>query len=413
MASKFLYETKKSDGRTIDKQGDIEDTSGLSDLEDFLSHAEIRRAVVSYDKAESFRDADGAMADDVENAAGGKLLLIGKGLAGATTSAGKAKRVFLIAGGGLSPSSPGTITIGIRGGISKAVALTPGGSVKNWVNDLNAKEVKDFFKVNEITVESRVGGRPIGSLQLATNGTFTHTQGDDDISNDLGGSFKLTIGEYSHEVILSDGTEADKPFSATNKKAITYVDADDSSEFSTLVELLSKLDEPFHYATSFADPATKGLDSNGKPLVPIGMNNIDGQYIVYSLHDHQPIDKPITVTWENKLDQDGLFNILNESNKDIDNGIGTFVVTLTSDVPGAGDKSTIGHPQKGIGEIGLLSPLVSTTNGEAYIISSEGTDLARELTIGDVLVKSSLPQKGTDDVLATEGPEDLSRIGWL
>ncbi|MCY4161733.1 MAG: hypothetical protein OXE77_07690, partial [Flavobacteriaceae bacterium] len=349
--------------------------------------------------------------EDVEND-GNNLLLIGKGLAGTKTDAGQAKRVFLVTTSAFNPSAPETLTIGIRGGISKAINFTPGGSVKNWVNEVNTKEVKDFFKVNEITVESRFGGRPSGDLQLATGGSITHTQGDDDVSNDLGGSFKITIGDYSHEVILSDGTETDKPFSATNKKAVTYVDADDSSEFTNPLELLTKLDDPFPHYSSW-DGNAKGVDSNGKPLVPIGMNNITDRWVIYGMLDRQPIDKPLKVTWENKLDQDGLFTIREESDKNITTDEAYLLIILTSDVPGAGDKSTIGHPQTGVGSNEITLPVSATDAGEAYVVA--GSIIIRELTIGkNVVPRSRLPQAGSDEKTSAGGPKDLTkRLDWL
>ncbi|MCY4298631.1 MAG: hypothetical protein OXC61_04950, partial [Flavobacteriaceae bacterium] len=397
VAEQFFHEVPKAGN--VDKQdGEIVDTSGISDLEAFFKSA--KRVVVAYDGAEEYsgpgvnRKADDfEPQEDVVND-GNNLLLIGKGLAGTKTDAGQAKRVFLVTAGAFNSSAPETLTIGIRGGISKAINFTPGGSVKNWVNDLNDDEVKDFFKVNEITIESRYGARPSGELKLATGGTINHTQGDDDLSNDLGGSFKITIGDYSHEVILSDGSETDKPFSATNKKAVTYVDADDSSEFTNPLELLTKLDDPFtQYSSLFGD--LKALDSNGKPLVPIGMNNITNRTVVYGMFDRQPIDEPVKVTWENKLDQDGLFTIIDESKKDVTTDEAYLLIILTSDVAGAGDKSTIGQPPTGTGFNEITLPQPATDAGEAYV--DAGSIIIREFTIGkNVVPRSRLPQAGSD-----------------
>ncbi len=418
IATEITQEILKAD-ESVDRAGKIVDGTGLSDLAEVLQHANTKRAVISFDGTEAFKGQNrSAAAVEVATTQANHedLILFRKGVANRVIPGTKAKRVFSVR---LSSGNAGTITIGIRGGVSKSIALTPGGSVKNWVNDLNAKEVKDFFKVNEITVESRVGSEPKSHLQFNLSGTINHTQGDNNITNDLGGSFKLTIGEYSHEVILSDGTEADKPFSATNKKAITYVDADDSSEFMTPTQLLGILDDPFHYYSSYPSSPDnqKGLDSDGNPLVPIGMNepSFEG-YITYGLHDRQPIDKPITVTWENKLDQDGLFNILDESNKDIENEPYLLVI-LTSDVPGAGDKSTIGHPQEGFGRSRLIHPRPlsddNENNGEAYVEHSRVVTV--ELTIGeDLVIKSTLPKKGIDqDKTTNRGDDDLSRVDWL
>ncbi|MCY4297670.1 MAG: hypothetical protein OXC61_00005, partial [Flavobacteriaceae bacterium] len=404
VAEAFLPKIEK-DGNKPEIPGNIEDDkTGLEGLKDFLKSA--TRAIVSYDGAEEYSAARNE--DDPKKRAegeeaptdGSNLILFRKGLADQAGSSIAAKRVFVISKP--APASPGTITIGLRGGISRVVTLTTGGSLNNWVRDINDQEVKDFFDVNEIDIEATKGAVPSGNIRFDTGalGTVTQTQDDDDIDNDLGGYLKLTIGEYSHEVHLTDGSEDDIAFARNRKAAKTYLDTDNSSEFVDLPGLLNTLAQAFPAHTQSSSTTVNRGITDGKGITPYGVNDYDepNGYLSYGTLDPSPIDKPITVTFENKLSQDDLLALVDDdADTNIKNG-DYLVITLTSQKPGAED-STIGQPTEAEGPNSyLLAGIVRDTpenQGQAYVDSSERGE--NELSVGNILRKASAPVKGVDD----------------
>jgi len=407
VAEAFLPKIEK-DGNKPEIPGNIEDDhTGLEGLKDFLKSA--TRAIVSYDSAEEYsaarneEDAKERAEGEEAPTDGSNLILFRKGLANQAGSSIAAKRVFVISAP--DSASPGTITIGLRGGISRVVTLTTGGSLNNWVRDINDQEVKDFFDVNEIDIEATKGAVPSGNIRFDVDayGTVTQTQDDDDIDNDLKGYLKLTIGEYSHEVHLTDGSEDDIAFARNRKAAKTYLDTDNSSEFVNLQGLLNTLAQPFPSLSTDPATANRGI-TNGKGITPYGVNDYDepNGFLSYGTSDPSPIDKPITVTFENKLSQDDLLALVDDdADTNIKNG-DYLVITLTSQKPGAED-STIGQPTEANGgDNGLnnyrLAIIVGDTaenRGQAYVVSSTTNQV--ELSVGNILRKASAPVKGVDD----------------
>ncbi len=405
VAEAFLPKIEK-DGNEPEIPGNIEDDkTGLEGLKDFLKSA--TRAIVSYDGAEEYSAARNE--DDPKKRAegeeaptdGSNLILFRKGLADQAGSSIAAKRVFVISAP--APVSPGTITIGLRGGIRYPVTLTTGGSLNNWVRDINDQEVKDFFDVNKIDIEATKGAVPSGSIRfdIGAYGTVTQTQGDDDIDNDLKGYLKLTIGEYSHEVHLTDGSEDNVAFGGSKKikAAKTYLDTDNNSEFSGLEGLLNTLAQAFPSYSQTPATENRGI-TDGKGITPYGVNDYDepNGFLSYGTSDPSPIDKPITVTFENKLSQDDLLALVDDdADTNIKNG-DYLVITLTSQKPGVED-STIGQPTEAEGSNSyLLASIVADTNenqGQAYVDSSVSGQ--QELSVGNILRKASAPVKGVDD----------------
>ncbi|MCY3997732.1 MAG: hypothetical protein OXE55_00040, partial [Flavobacteriaceae bacterium] len=225
------------------QDGEISDASGIAALEDFLNHANIRRAVVSYDGVESFRRTglDSEKAEEIEsNRDGTDLILVRKGLKGAVTSSGQAKRVFLVdtSGDGFPTSGNQDLRIGLTARVYKDIDLEVGGSVNNHVDKINDAEIKKFFDTNNVIVHAEAGGHPKGSLTFSV-GTDPANVGDGTSTNDPVGSLKLTIGNtrtgvYSHEVILQvvdddNPLKEDVAFSATEKNAKTYINADNNT----------------------------------------------------------------------------------------------------------------------------------------------------------------------------------------
>ncbi|MCY4161131.1 MAG: hypothetical protein OXE77_04625, partial [Flavobacteriaceae bacterium] len=451
----------------------IVDSSGLSTLKDFLASATF--GVVSYDGAKSFRriGGDSEALEDQENAKGDDFVLWREGLKGTPSDAGKAKRVFLTPSG-LRTESSASITIGVAGEFYETITFQQGGSTRNWVQQIKDPEVVKFFKDNDVTLDAVVGGYPSGNFQVDTREQATITPDarnnfdtdgnidNDNTNDDVQGSIKLTIGDYSHEVILEPATDPvkeDVPFydpgdgtpqkpEKKNKKAITYLDsdahwgADDTS--SSILELVHILISAFPYGNS-------NLDVNGSDgfpraddawkSVPYGINSIGGNdggtnlrtASIYAL-DPQHIAKPIKVAFEGHLKisktgrdtrflrHEGGSSARKVVTTDIKNNESLIQVTLTSDVAGKGDKSTIGHPPTTGNSnpdwlVSAIDPSLPENAGEGYVSSTGGYTVSEYHVNPDqstVLRRaSSLPKVGTDSVTRTGGDADLNRLGWL
>ncbi len=478
VATKIEAEVKE-DGK-VKRKGKIVDESGLSDLKEFLGHENMKRAVVYYDGAEEFSATDDANQDPVEltatRADRDYLLLIRKGVANRTTPSSAAKRVFLVDTGNDSFSTDGTenLRIGVGGGefssYYRDIDLAGGGSVNNFVNTINDAKVKKFFETNNVIVHAEAGGHPKGSLTFKTDGALNRDAGDSNTANDPVGSLKLTIGNvrtgvYSHEVILQvvdddNPLKADVAFSATEKKAVTYLDANVATNNATnrgyadLEDLAKILIRAFHTFVNdedqaFVDPPRAIEAVNFVPFGISSLHNvsIEGEErantVIVGVYDAQKIpEKAINVKVENNIKltsapdaENVAFFKVGESfessigltQKNIKNDPNTIQITLTSKVAGK-DESTIGDPidepsedtdtpQDGNDDVDFVLPDsdFEATAG-AYVYAGTTTSGAsRELPIGDGNPrKSSLPKKGQPEKKTTDrGGDDLSRLKWL
>ncbi len=451
-ATQFFHEVKKV-GNTVKAQsGEIKDASGISDLKEFLGKVE--RAVVSYDSAEEFsaenvdRNADDfEPQEDVEND-GNNLLLVGKGLAGSDTAAGKAKRVFLVHNGSnASPISTTGIdtstalTIGVAGSdlttFSRPITLTPGGSVKNWLNDINDQKVKDFFKTNDVTIEAIIGGHPTGSVTF-NNAISGH---DSELTATAVGTISLTVGDYSNTVTLEDidtGDDDDDndeltpnvPFSAENKKAKTYLDVNNSRTVRNIAEALIA---PFPHFPTPNNLTTSRTGVGSFEHVPYGISDLNtvgvdnvavvGSFDAKSIGDGKFVE--VKVVNKIKASRGGsVVDFLNSGGGrnqeirqlNIRDNTNTIQITLTSDDPGE-DESTIGEPSDDstTSATDLLLPVPPTSLDSSIEGATVfGTGFITELPIAKTNPrKSSLPKAGSDRVKADSGPKDLDRLGWL
>ncbi|MCY4298851.1 MAG: hypothetical protein OXC61_06090, partial [Flavobacteriaceae bacterium] len=451
----------------------IVDSSGLSTLKDFLASATF--GVVSYDGAKSFRriGGDSEALEDQENAKGDDFVLWREGLKGTPSDAGKAKRVFLTPSG-LRTESSASITIGVAGEFYETITFQQGGSARNWVQQIKDAEVVKFFKDNDVTLDAVVGGAPSGNFQVDTREQAEITPsaennfdtdgniGDMNTDNDVQGSFKLTIGDYSHEVILEPATDPvkeDVPFydpgdgtpqkpEKKNKKAITYLDSNahwgpgDTPSTSTIEQLVYILISAFPDGTVTTNLETtypRAVDA--WKSVPYGINDLGDANggtnlrtaIIYTL-DPQYIAIPIKVDFKghlkiSKTGRDTRFLRHEGGNSarrvvttDIKNNETRIQVTLTSDVAGKGDKSTIGHPPTTGNSspdwlVSAIDPSQNSNAGEGYVSSSGGYSVTEYHVNPDkstVLRRaSSLPKVGTDSVTRTGGDANLNRLGWL
>ncbi len=338
----------------------------------------------------------------------------------------------------------------------------------------STSEVKAFFKTNQITVEASQGGRPGGDFRVdirTNHGVDLTTNLDNDDDDDVKGSIKLTIGEYSHEVILEPAADPVKPnvpfyvagdnpptTEEKNKKAITYIDSDvasatgwDGNGTTTVEALVNILIAAFPRGAASSNLA--GRDRTDAPTlhdawksVPYGVSDLSTFQVdnlnlaLVLLLDPQPMTKAPTIKFEGNL----TFKPRNGDRRDtpflrhevggnarivkvnpIKNDEDDILLTLTSDVAGAGDKSTIGHPPT-TGSRGppYLSRAIrydqrdnSANAGEAYVSSSDGV-FVYELHVNPdestVFRASTLPKVGSDSSTSAGGPKDLTeRLGWL
>ncbi|MCY4215815.1 MAG: hypothetical protein OXC92_02385, partial [Flavobacteriaceae bacterium] len=305
---------------------------------------------------------------------------IGKGLAGSDKAAGQAKRVFLVHNGSAeSPINENIIdtstalTIGVAGtgltGFSRPISLTTGGSVKNWVSEINDQQkVKDFFKTNDVTIDAIVGGHPTGLIR------FKNIADSDVLPNTSNGTIKLTIGDYSNTVTLFDvdadtSTETtdddqlpdDVPFSAKIKKAITHVDSNADPLLTAIADALIGAFPPFpqYDGTTAEVGSAEGERPDVAGHVPYGitarhtLNGVSETAIIGVL-DAQSIAANIDVQIDNKIKETTSGSVSNKlkvsggtsakiRKVNIKNDPNTIQITLTSDDPG-GEDSTIGQP---------------------------------------------------------------------
>ncbi|MCY4216097.1 MAG: hypothetical protein OXC92_03810 [Flavobacteriaceae bacterium] len=410
--------------------GKIEDSSGLSGLKDFLSHENIRRAVVSYDGASTFKPDRTktytlvANPEQVKNKSGNDFVLIRKGLRTATRGA---IRGFIIP---IDSGSPGSVTVNI-GTINNPVALQTNSSPANWVNVIQkAERESNFYDINDVTLEAKVGGNPRGTITFAAL-----DDPDDDIEFDedrLSGNISLTIGEDKNTAITStvvvqkvDRTPDDDSdnqgtvpklrgnvdFSPTNRTAITYIADDDNG---TVVNdqtahidnsaIRNALLRPF---TQLSGDTQVEDRKTGKPVVPYGVNAIDGDNAAtIGTLDAQAIDKPIKVTIGGRLSRGWDLKVTATS---ISNSPNTIQIKLTSQVAGD-NESTIGQPPEGTDALADFQlPGGNTATEDAYI-SSPAADVD-ELPVSGWRA-SSLPRLGSD-VDTGGGDKDQNRLGWI
>ncbi|MCY4215926.1 MAG: hypothetical protein OXC92_02945, partial [Flavobacteriaceae bacterium] len=356
------------------------------------------------------------------------------------TKAG-AKRVFLV-----NEINGLNLTIGVGGtgftSFSRPINLSEGGSVKNWVNEINDDEVKDFFDTNDVEINAEVGGHPTGLIR------FKNIADGDNLTGTNTGTIKLTIGKgtgaYSNTVTLFDvdndtsteTTDDDtlpdpKPFSSDNKKAITYVDSNSDRLLEDIAETLISAFPPF-----FESDGTTIAEDEQRPdvaaHVPYGVSNLhdaggdeDETYTaIVGVLDAQRIAANIDVKIDNKIKGGNAGTILKVASGknakirqvNIKNNPNTIQITLTSKVAGE-DETTIGVPVEETGgdEDNYTLPTPPTSIEGATGATVFGTGTIVELPIGDDNPrKSSLPKAGTDDAGAqTRGGAEFDRLGWL
>ncbi len=382
--------------------GKITDSSGLSGLKEFLSHENIRRALVSYDGANTFKPIRGTTfknendkdettnSDDDEN----NFVLIRKGLR--STDVG-ARRVFLVSG-----ITDVTTPLSIRaGGGTKEINLTNGGTYNNWASDVNDDEVKNFFDSNGVTISARAGGYPRGTITVKPKQDADNNDLPLGSTGELTGSLKLTIEDNSQKIsstvtvyeiaappaegeTLDDGeiTQADfnkkavgrdannkRTFAGGNKHAVTYVTTadidpdtdgaqaldDNTADLETIRNLLIK---PFTIYNGTDEDSAR----DGAPLVDYGINdfgadeaNSDGaeeiaDVAIIGILDAQAIDKAIKVDIKSTLGD--RWNLAKPSKTNIDNRKSgnppkedTLQITLTSQTAGDGEDSAIDQPK--------------------------------------------------------------------
>ncbi|MCY4298019.1 MAG: hypothetical protein OXC61_01820, partial [Flavobacteriaceae bacterium] len=389
------------------------------------------------------------------------LLLIGKGLAGTKTDAGAAKRVFLVDTGnsGFTVDSAEDLRIGVGGGnfsaFHRPINLEVGGSVNNHLTTINDAEVKKFFDTNNVVVNAEAGGNPTGLIRfknIADHLDDTAITANDLTKPDDGlntGSIKLTIGKgasaYSNTVTLfdvdddmsTDTTDDDelpdpKPFSATNKNAITYVDSNNDTLLEAIADALISAFPPFFDSNGVIDQV--GTADGERPdvaaHVPYGVSdrhNAGGDNgshtAIVGVLDAQRIAANIDVKIDNKIKGGNAATILKVAGGDnakirqvnIKNDPNTIQITLTSKVAGK-DESTIGVPivDETATDFVLPNSNIATTPGAYVYAGTSPGDISKELPIAKTNPrKSSLPKAGSDDSTSEGGPKDLDRLGWL
>jgi len=298
---------------------------------------------------------------------------------------------------------------------------------------------------------------------------LTTNLGNDDAGDDVKGSIKLTIGEYSHEVILEPAADPVKPnvpfyvagdgtpgSEKKNKKAITYIDSDvasatgwDGNGATTVEALVNILIAAFPRGRSSSnlagrDPSDASTYHQAWKSVPYGVSDLGAvvnnlSIVSVLLLDPQPMTKAIAIKFEGNLTferngnrrdtpflrHEGGGNARIVKVNPIKNDEDDILLTLTSDVAGAGDKSTIGHPPTtGSRGTPYLARAIrydqrdnSANAGEAFVDSSDGA-FVYELHVNPdestVFRASTLPKVGSGSSTSAGGPKDLTeRLGWL
>ncbi|MCY4217277.1 MAG: hypothetical protein OXC92_09870, partial [Flavobacteriaceae bacterium] len=364
------------------------------------------------------------------------------------TKAG-AKRVFLVntdKTSGFTADGEEDLRIGV-GGLEDVsdfhlpIDLSANGSVKNWVNEINDEEVKDFFDTNDVEIHAEVGGRPEGSL------TFNSLGGDndDDPSHDeelkdtAVGTITLTIGKgssaYSNKVTLvdvdSDNPKPnDKPFSATNKKAETYLNVNNPNQRTVtaiakaLIKAFPRYNEGNDQGRGPAAHVPYGIND----LVNINIPDVVNNFALIGVLDAKRITANIDVKIDNQIkateDAKKPVAFLNPKGGEsaeirqlnIKNDPNTIQITLTSKVAGE-DESTIGIPivDGDATDFALPNSNLATTPGAYVYVGTITGDNSKELPIAKTNPRaSSLPKAGTDDAGAqTRGGAEFNRLGWL
>ena len=439
--------------------GKITDSSGLSGLKEFLSHENIRRALVSYDGANTFKPnrattknneddkAETTNSSDDEN----NFVLIRKGLR--STDVG-ARRVFLVSG--IDPTS----NLSIRaGGGNRAITLTEGGTYNNWASDVNNDEVKNFFDSNDVTISARAGGYPQGTIIVSNN------TGDNafDVTKRLTGSITLTIGEgnsaITSRVIVQkvvDEPDEDEDYevaelgrshgfdNSNDRLAVTYINADDrdsdtdGNQAHTDADIIrEKLIDPFTiYNAGAAATHPRILE----PVHPYGINDFGANDLnvenggtageaIIGILDAQAIDKKVKVTITKTSELPPGWG-LTTGKEDIDNRKSenplkedTLQITLTSQTVGNGTDSAIGDPKHEGGDADDFALAAAPVENSTNAVWVYGTGTAVELPIhkrdrstNNIEIRnyrnSSLPRKGAD-VNSFGGNKDLDRLGWI
>ncbi|MCY4267030.1 MAG: hypothetical protein OXC67_03995 [Flavobacteriaceae bacterium] len=468
-------------GNKVDRAGKIDDKTGLSDLVDLLKHNDTKRAVISFDGTDAFKGQD-KEADAVELETTEEnhedLILFRKGTANIKGTPGAAKRVFLVSG---SIDASLNLTIGVGGtgftSFNKAIDLTDGGSINNWIKDINHADVKSFFDTNNVEINAEIGGNPQGWLTFYADraGNFdVDTIGNTDDDNNATpndnpiGSIKLTIGNsrtgvYSHEVILQkvdddNPLKENVPFSATQKNAKTYINADNSTNDDTergygslnaLADILIQAFPLFTGGTStrsdLAEHVPFGINARADGiLVDTDTGTSDNVALVGVLDAQKIPESSIDIKIENKiqvpkLDTDdeivvddddntvyvkstffqpggGTGNKVGIRHKNIKNNPSTIQITLTSKLAGE-DENTIGDPiEETSGEednYNLPTPETSIAGATGATVFGTGTIV--ELPIAeDNPRRSSLPKAGLDKAGAqARGGDEFNRLAWL
>ncbi len=447
IATEITQEILKAD-ESVDRAGKIVDGTGLSDLAEVLQHANTKRAVISFDGTEAFKGQNkSAAAVEVATTQANHedLILFRKGTADIEGTAGKAKRVFLVN----DVDGSQNLTIGVGGTgftrFSKAIDLTDGGSVRNWVVDINSAQVKSFFDTNDVEINAEVGGHPttIIGFKAITDG--------DVLPATSNGSITLTIGKgneaYSSTVEIGNGDAVD--FSSSNKKAKTYVASDSDPLLTAIVDALIAPFPGFPHGaddnTDYTTSRTRGVAA-ATAGVPYGIsvrydhdhdndlntNEVSGARI--GVLDAQKISDNIDVNVDNKIKETARGSVTSTLNPaggrnakvrtvGIQNDPNTIQITLTSKVAGT-KENTVGDPiaeastdsgSDGNDDVDYTLPTPPTTLAEATGATAYGTGTIVELPIADGNPrKSSLPKAATDDAGAlTRGGEEFNRLDWL
>ncbi|MCY3999176.1 MAG: hypothetical protein OXE55_07455 [Flavobacteriaceae bacterium] len=447
----------------VDRAGKIvDDSAGLKGLKEFLGHSNVKLAVVSYDGAEKFQpDKEDTSVTEIENteteANRNHLILFRKGTADIKGTKAVAKRVFLVDtdrddNDPFPVDSPTEdLRIGVGGGdfnpFRLPIDLSANGSVANWAAEINKAEVKSFFDTNNIEIQAEVGGHPTGSLTFNSIGGDNDPDPghDDELDDTAVGTITLTIGKgssaYSNKVTLVDVDSdnpkpADKAFSATNKKAETYLNVNNSNQ-RTVTAIAKALIEAFPIYNEGSN-----ADRGPAAHVPYGINDLTTvksvpNVALIGVLDAKRITANIDVKIDNQIkateDAKKPVAFLNPKGGEsaeirqlnIKNDPNTIQITLTSKVAGE-DESTIGQPvvepstdrgSDGNDDVDFVLPnsnSATTPGAYVYVGDSWGPNSV-ELPIAKTNPRaSSLPKAGTDDAGAqTRGGAEFDRLGWL
>ncbi|MCY3998684.1 MAG: hypothetical protein OXE55_04935 [Flavobacteriaceae bacterium] len=430
-------------GNGADRQaGDISDSSGISELRTFLAHENIKRAIVSYDGVESFRRTGLDSEETVEiesNQDGDDLVLIRKGLTNiGAAGAGQAKRVFYGTIG--DRSQPSRILIRVGDNWSRPIALEANSSPNNWVQKITNGTGPDdnithvsWFSINNIGIKASPGANPKGRV-IFEGSVDSDDQTPDDAINDLkpGAFFKLTIGGYSHTVHIKGGTGTKdvKPFSKSNKHAISHLILGATNDSADIIDALVE---------GFSENTPYDVEFDNNNSWSIEIESYDRQYIAKAIPVKFEYD--LLANKANDAEFDLLTGGLNFNNgtptpanqfftkSDVNNTPNSIQIELTSGTPGV-EASIIGQPKSAAGfprsqrndeppaYISSADASVAFQNGEEAAVNI-GSGQAQELLIKgtgtpDYRFYSSLPKAGTAVVKGVGGDKDITnRLAWL